>query len=98
MPHLQSILLNLLVFFVNNDIKTVSQGTSEILPNGDLFVEDTTHGRTLYFNADGTLRWSHINRADNGYVYYVSWSRILYSKKDLQIVENFLNTKGACNE
>ena len=84
--------------FVNNDIKTVSQGTSEILPNGDLFVEDTTHGRTLYFNADGTLRWSHINRADNGYVYYVSWSRILYSKKDLQIVENFLNTKGACNE
>ncbi|MDC1066659.1 arylsulfotransferase family protein [Alphaproteobacteria bacterium] len=83
---------------VNNDIRTITQGTSEILPNGDLFIEETNYGRTLFFNADGSLRWSHVNRAENGSVYSVGWSRILYTEKDLQTVNNFLYNRKACNE
>ena len=83
---------------VNNDVRTITEGRSQILPNGDLFIEETNYARTLYFNADGSLRWSHVNRAENENVYLVGWSRILYTQEDIQTVNNFLNNKGTCNE
>jgi len=83
---------------VNNDVRTITNGTSEILPNGNLFIEETSYGRTLFFDADGSLRWTHVNRADDGNVYWVSWSRILYTQEDIQNVNNFITNKGTCNE
>jgi len=80
------------------DVRTPSQGRGEILPNGDLFVEETDYARTLYFNSDGSLRWTHVNRADNGSVYIVGWSRVLYTQEDIQIVNKLLETKETCNE
>ncbi len=82
--------------FIKNDIKTKFQGRSEILPNGDLFVEETNYGRTLYFNSDGSLRWTHVNKSNKGGIYNLSWSRILYNKDDIQIVKNFLLSRGKC--
>ena len=83
---------------VNNDVRTITEGRSQILPNGDLFIEETNYARTLYFNADGSLRWSHVNRAENKNAYLVGWSRILYTQEDIQTVNNFLTNKGNCNE
>lgn len=83
---------------INEDVRTVSQGRSKILPNGDLFIEETDFARTLYFNADGSLRWSHVNRGDDGYLYRVGWSRILYSQEDFQTINHLLESNGACNE
>ena len=83
---------------INEDVRTVSQGRSKILPNGDLFIEETDFARTLYFNADGSLRWSHVNRGDDGYLYRVGWSRILYSPEDIQTINHLLESKGVCNE
>ena len=79
---------------VQNDVRTIEEGRSEILTNGDLFIEEGNYGRTIYFNADGSLRWVHVNRADNGNVYRVGWSRILFTEEDIQIVNNFLYGKG----
>tara|TARA_B100000767_G_scaffold227782_1_gene217878 strand:+ start:582 stop:1952 length:1371 start_codon:yes stop_codon:yes gene_type:complete len=79
------------------DVRTVTNGRSEILENGDLIIEETNFGRTMYINTDGTLRWSHVNRAGNGNVYGVGWSRILHKATDIEIVNNFLRTKGGCN-
>ena len=79
-------------------MRTITQGRSQILPNGDLFIEETNYARTLYFNADGSLRWTHVNRAESGNAYEVGWSRILYTQEDIQTVNSFLNTKGACNQ
>ena len=83
---------------IENDVRTITEGRSEILTNRDLFVEESNYGRTLYFNADGSLRWTHVNRADNRNVYKVGWSRILYTEEDIQTVNNFLTNKGTCNE
>ena len=83
---------------VNNDVRSITQGRSEILSNKDLFIEETNYGRTLYFNSDGSLRWTHVNRAENGNVYVVGWSRILYTQEDIQTVSNFLNNRWICNE
>ena len=83
---------------IKNDVRTITAGRSQILENGDLFVEETNYARSLYFNSDGSLRWTYVNRADNGKTYAVRWSRILYQKEDIQIVKNFLKSKGNCND
>jgi len=82
----------------NNDVRTVTGGRSEILPNGDLFIEEKNYGRTLFFNKDGSLRWVHVNRGTDGNVNTVGWSRILYKKEDLQNVNDFLKNKKNCYE
>ena len=82
---------------IKNNVQTSTEGRSEILPNGDLFIEASNQGRTLFFNADGTLRWQHLNRADDGKVYRIGWSRILHSEQDIIMVKNFLKSRGNCN-
>ena len=76
----------------------MTQGRSRILPNGDLFFEETDYGRTLYFNNDGSLRWSHVNRSKNGDIYGVSWSNILYLEKDILSINNLLQSRVRCND
>ena len=83
---------------IENDVITITQGRSQVLSNGDLFIEESNYGRTLYFNADGSLRWTHVNRAIDGNVYRVGWSRILYTNEEIKMVNNFLTNKGTCNE
>ena len=78
------------------DLKAVVGGRSKILSNGDLFVEESRQGRILYINADGSLKWSYVNRANNKNVYTLGWSRILTEKEDIKIVKNFLKMKGDC--
>jgi len=76
-----------------NDVRSIENGRSQILPNGDLFVEETDYGRLLYFNEDESIQWQYVNRADNGKVYYVKWSRILYKPEDIEKVRKTLETK-----
>ncbi len=83
---------------IENDVRTITEGRSEILPSGDLFIEESNYGRTLFFNSDGSLRWSHVNRAENGNVYRVGWSRILYTQEDIETVTQLLSKVGACRE
>ena len=80
-----------------NEVMTITEGRSEILTNGDLFIEESNYGRILYFNADGTLRWTHLNRSDKGGTYQVSWSRILHSQEDIKIVQKFITNKKECD-
>ena len=79
-----------------NDVRTITGGRSKILPNGDLLVEETNSSKILYFNADGSLRWTYLNRAENGNVYAVGWSRILYNQEDILTVKEFLKSRVKC--
>ena len=82
---------------IKNDVRTPTQGRSSILPNGDLFIEETNFARTLYFNADGSLRWVHVNRAKNDYLYHLGWSRILSNDREIELVNKFLKSNKKCN-
>ena len=83
---------------VKNDVRTKKEGLAQILPNGDLFLEETNFSRILYFNADGSLRWTYLNRAVNGKTYRIGWSRIIYNEEDVQITKNFLQSRGNCTD
>ena len=75
---------------IQYDVKTVSAGRSQILVNNDLFIEEQNYGRLLYFNKDESLQWQYVNRGEDGNVYQVSWSRILYKPEDIKKVHKIL--------
>ena len=77
----------------NNDVRTRTEGLIQILSNGDLFIEEQNHGRVLYFNHNHSLRWQFINRSNNGKIYKLNWSRILYKPEDIKKVDRILNNK-----
>ena len=72
------------------DVRTINQGLSQIFENGELFIEEQNFGRLLYFNKDASIRWQYVNRADNGNVYFLCWSRILHKPEDIKKVHNIL--------
>ncbi len=59
------------------DFRTPSEGRSELLPTGELYVEETDSGRLLFLNADGSIALQYVNRAEEGRVFEVNWSRWL---------------------
>ena len=81
---------------VDNDVITTIHGRSQILPNGDLLVEQTQSGRLLYYDGLGSLQWQHVNRASDGRVYPIRWSRLLYENDDLENVDSLLDAER-CN-
>ena len=78
-------------------VRSTTDGRARILENGDLFFEETNFSRTLYFNADGSPQWQHVNRAKDGKVYPVSWSRLLYKPSDITFVRE-LSESESCED
>lgn len=58
-------------------VQSFSEGRSQVLGDGGVFVEESNYGRILVLDGAGNLVWDYVNRADNGSVYILSWSRIL---------------------
>ena len=79
------------------EVRTLTQGRSKILDNGDLFIEESNYGRLLYFDATGDLKWSYLNKDEKGNVHTLGWSRILSSEEDINNVKSFLNSKNNCD-
>lgn len=59
------------------ELRTTTQGRSEILPGNRLFVEETNSGRLVMLDAAGNLVWEYVNRAANGSLYVLNWSRMI---------------------
>lgn len=82
---------------IENDVRTITGGRSQIIDNGDLYIEETNSGRILYFDKSGKLEWEFINRADDKRVYLISWSRIIYNKDKIKEIKNLIET-NTCYE
>jgi len=82
--------------YKKNNIRTIREGLSEILENGDIFVEDTSNGRILRMDKMGNVKWQFTNIEENGKIYLVNWSRFLNESSYSKIIEKISNIK--CNE
>ncbi len=61
----------------SEDIRTHTGGRSEVLPNGDVFVEETTEGRII-FGDSTTKKIEFIKRIDDEHITRLFWSRLIY--------------------
>jgi hypothetical protein len=61
--------------FRREQIETFSEGLQELTEAGNLIVEEENAGRLAILAPDGALLAEFVNRADNGKIYTMSWSR-----------------------
>jgi hypothetical protein len=78
-------------FFKSAKIATLTDGRSDVLSNGDLFVEETKFGRILRGNQNNTI-WQYSQRIDSKSVAALFWSRFVTSDEFKQLI--FLNNKN----
>lgn len=64
------------MFLKNAKVKTMTGGRSEVLPNGDIFIEETDFGRMLRGNTT-TILWQYVERVDERSAAVLGWSRII---------------------
>ena len=69
-------------FLKKAKVATPNQGRAEILPNGDLFVEETNNNRLLRGNTKDII-WQYVDRIDKHSVAALSWSRFI-SKEEFE--------------
>ncbi len=57
-------------------IRTFTEGRSRILSNGNIFIEETNHGRLLFGNKTKLL-WTYTNRIDDNHLSKFNWCRYI---------------------
>ncbi len=57
-------------------LETYTEGRSDILPNGDLFVEDNNNNRLLRGNKNNVI-WEYVDRVDQHFAAIITWSRFI---------------------
>ena len=80
---------------IKNKVITGSNGLSDILHDGSIMVEQTDHGRILFFNSIGELEWEYLNKASNNEIYWLNWSRIIDDRDLVSKIKN-LNSNSKC--
>lgn len=58
------------------DLRTIAEGRGQVVGD-EIWVEETQYGRAIQFDASGKVAWQFINRAPDGQVYVLNWSRIV---------------------
>lgn len=62
------------------DPKTLTEGRISVLPNGDIFMEETNNGKIYIFDKD-KLKLTYCHRVDNKHIQMQNWSRFIPAKK-----------------
>ena len=71
-----------------HDVRTETMGGAVLFDDGGLMVEENNFGRVLRLSADGALLWSYVNRASDGRVYRLGWSRYLDAEYGAEVARS----------
>ena len=70
------------------EIASKTQGRSKVLPNGDVYIEQTDKVRILRISKD-KVRWEYVNAVSEDTVGALHWSRYMSSNEiDLERLES----------
>ena len=61
---------------LESKVATPFEGLHNILPNNNVFIEETGNGRLLLLSNDSII-WEFTNRLDDDYLYVLNWSRYI---------------------
>jgi hypothetical protein len=73
------------------DVRTPVSGLSEVLSDGDVFVEETEYGRLLLLTPE-KAKWEFVSRLDKKHLSLLSWSRYLTEKQVKDILPKLGNS------
>ena len=61
----------------DNAVRTRAEGLATQLPDGSTLIEDPDDARLIIFRADGAIAAQYVNRAKDGWLYRLGWSRYI---------------------
>ncbi len=79
------------------DFKTEFQGLSYMFKDGALMVEEQGHGRIILFDNEGNKEWEFVNKSKNGYIGFISWSRVIEDKIFIRNYKKIIENKKCIN-
>jgi hypothetical protein len=71
-----------------HNVLAETEGLYDVLPNDELFIEEHNYGRLLHLTKGGEVVWEYVNRAKQGDVYRLGWSRLLSPAMGKQIADS----------
>lgn len=71
-----------------NKIRTLAGGLFTQLPDGSMMLEDVSDARFLIVRPDGRVAAEYVNRARDGDIYHLGWSRYIDKAKGDVILDN----------
>jgi len=74
------------------DVRTPAEGLATILENGDVFIEESNHGRLLMLSRE-KAKWEFTNKINDKWVGIVSWSRYLTAEQLGEKISVLQNTQ-----
>ena len=78
--------------FEKLEIRTITEGRGT--PIGEeVMVEESNYGRVLQFDKSGNVRWQYVNRASDGKIYILKWSRLVSRELGDKVSEVVKNRK-----
>lgn len=75
------------------EVRTVTEGLCEILPNGDVFIEETNDCRLLRLTRE-TAKWEFVRRFKKGLLSMPSWSRYFTEEQVRDILPILAQSKS----
>ena len=72
----------------DNHVRTWIEGLSTQLPDGSTLTEGSNDARLIIFRADGAIAAEYVNRAKDGALYHLGWSRYIDQEKGDIILRN----------
>ena len=80
-----------------HEVRTPYMGSATLFGDGGVMIEEHAYGRILRLSADGAVQWSYVNRASDGRVYRVVWSRWLDAEYGAAVVRSLAACTSACS-
>jgi len=77
------------------DFRSWVEGLFTLMPDGSALIEDPTAGRMVIFGRDGRVEAQYVNRAKDGALYQLAWSRYIDKARGDAILSNLRKVK--CN-
>lgn len=71
-----------------NELRSATEGRSELLDGNILFFEESNFGRAIAIKPDGFIDWQYINRGQDGKLYKLKWSRMISRKDATEFVQS----------
>lgn len=81
----------------NDKFKTNTEGLSEILSDGSMLVEETNHGRLIFYNKSGEKIWEFVNKNKDGNIYPIDWIRIIENTETVKSIKKLIKDNKCVN-
>ena len=81
----------------NDKFKTNTEGLSEILSDGSMLVEETNHGRLIFYNKSGEKIWEFVNKNKDGNIYPIDWIRIIEKTETVKSIKKLIKDNKCVN-